>query len=139
MSELINEHDETKNMLNLIREFDSSIDMGNDTESVEDASEQDFEENKQSFMESVNPKTDFESLKVYRNERNVVFSGKFQNMGGMTWRMILNEDNGLYVDVQGLQISQEALQTLNKLFGYYKNWSDEWGEKLNQDYKQNAG
>lgn len=135
MGNLINEHDETKNMLNLIREFNEptqNIDDG------EDANEQDFEDAKSSFMETVSNKVEFDGLKVYRNDRNAVFSGHFQDMGGMSWRMILNETDGLYVDANGLQLTQDTLKVLNALFGYYKNWSDEWGLKLNQDYKQKS-
>jgi len=131
MSKLINEYDETKNMLNLIREYDET----NENVDGESANEQDIEEVKTSFMETVSNKVEFESLKIYREDRNAIFSGRFQDMGGMAWRMILNETDGLYIDANGLQLTQETIKTLNALHGYYKNWSDEWGLKMNQDYK----
>jgi len=143
--EVISDFEVTKNMLSIIREFDESPSIDNQelpsneeerpVSNGEEASEGDFEDAKKSFMETVSNKVNFTGLEVYRENKNAVFSGEFQDLSNLTWKMVLNETNGLYVDVTGLQITDDVLKILYSLNGYYKNWSDEWGLKLNQDYK----
>lgn len=142
---IISEHDVTKNMLAIMREFDEPQISGDNTNEApseaQDARPEDFESAKTTFMESVTNKVSFDGeghgLKIYPKSKNAIFSGALLEMGGMQWRMVLNETDGLYVDAGGLQITDTALKTLHSLKGCYENWSDEWGLKMQTEYNSN--
>ena len=101
----------------------------------EDLDGESLDNEKKAFMDAVSPKVEFEDFKIYRNERNVVFSGKFQDLGGLEFMMSLKDADGLAITVQGLKINADTITILNHLYGYYKNWSDAWATKLNTEYK----
>lgn len=102
---------------------------------AEDLSPDLLKKEQKAFMDSVSPKIDFRGFKIYRKDRNVVFSGAFQDLGGMEWVMSLKDADGLTVTAQTLKIDNDSIGILNKLYGYYVNWSKEWSLKMNTEYK----
>jgi hypothetical protein len=101
----------------------------------EDLSPDELKKQQSSFMENVSPKVEFRDFKIYRKERNVVFSGVFQDLGGLEWVMSLKDSDGLNITVQSLKIDNDTIKVMNALYGFYKNWSKEWAVKLNTEYK----
>lgn len=66
-------------------------------------------------------------LVFYPKSGNLVFSGSIPSMSGLRFQFSLNDvTNAPYIFVDGLALTDDVINTLNKLHGYYLNWSDEW-------------
>lgn len=89
------------------------------------------------FRETVSSMVDFKSFNIYPNDSNVFFSGTLKDLGGAEWSFSLDQNDGIYIDIDSLQLTDNALNTLQKLKGYYKNWKEEWSNKLATEYKSN--
>jgi|694.fasta_scaffold15351_16 hypothetical protein len=90
--------------------------------------EQREEENK--FKEVVSKLVKFEKLKVYR--QNVEWSGELLREK-IKWVFSLNENDGCYISIETedmLQLTDQVIETLKKLKGYYSVWGDDWGSRL---------
>lgn len=59
---------------------------------------------------------------------NLVFSGTIPSMNNLKWQFSLKDSDGtgLFIWSEGLRLSKENLQTLNKLYGHYQNWKAQW-------------
>lgn len=144
----LNEYDIIKNMLSTIRE-DVNNEMTNvnsETESENNTSDYDGEdlsaaelsEEQTNFRSTVSPRVNFTGFKVYPKNKNVVFSGEFENMGGLQWEFTLEDANGLYISANNVPFTDDVLNTIKKLKGYYDNWADEWAEKLATEYNRSS-
>lgn len=60
--------------------------------------------------------------------KNMVFSGTIPALNNLKWQFVLetNTGSGCFVWADGLIINKDNIQTLNKLFGYYQNWREQW-------------
>jgi hypothetical protein len=142
------QHDITKTMLNTIRDVQAKqlneyANEANvqDSQEVQDNSTtedngqalegQEINGEKKQFMDIVSPRVEFGEFKIYPDANNVVFNGKFDN--SIEWQ--LSKADGLYVNMPNMELTNEILELLKKLSGYYLNWSDEWSTKLNTEYK----
>lgn len=134
MKELIDEHDMTKKMLSIVREHKIITENTPVSEGI-DLSGPELKEEQKKFRETISPRVDFSVFKIYPQASNVVFAGKFQDMNGMEWEFTLSETNGIYIKVNNLQLTKEAVVIIQKLFGYYQVWSNEWANKLATEYK----
>jgi hypothetical protein len=151
---ILEEHDMTKKMLDTIRggrliteveEVSGGLDtpVTNDVSNTqqaqpsesEDLNPDELRKLEKAFMDSVSPKVEFKEFKIYRKERNAVFSGVFQDLGGMEWVMSLKDSDGLNISAESLKLDDTAIKTLHSLYGFYKNWSKEWSVKLHTEYK----
>jgi len=141
--ENLNEHDITRNMLNTIRRkpmisegvINENLNQNNDEE---DLTSSELSEEQAGFRDAVSPRVDFTGFKVYPNTKNVVFSGKFENMGELEWQFTLEDADGLYISAENVPISDDAITTLKKLKGYYDNWADDWAQKLATEYNRDS-
>jgi len=135
--EHLNEHDITKKMLGTIRKpiLTEAFNQNNDEEELTSS---ELSEEQSGFRSAVSPRVDFTSFKVYPNTKNVVFSGKFENMGGLEWQFTLEDADGLYITAENVPISDDAIITLKKLKGYYDNWADDWAQKLATEYNRDS-
>ena len=133
----INEQDFTRSMLNTIRENSNEITTDNRSEEEELTSDELSEEQK-SFRDTVSPRVEFSSFKIYPKNKNVVFSGKFETLGGLEWQFTLEDTNGLYITATNVPISEETITIIKKLKGYYDNWASDWSEKLSTEYNRNS-
>jgi len=52
--------------------------------------------------------------------------------------MSLRSDDGLTITVENLKIDNDTITVLNKLNGFYTNWSKAWATKINTSYQYNA-
>lgn len=59
---------------------------------------------------------------------NLVFSGTIPCLNNLRWQFVLKTStgNGCFVWSDGMILSKDNLQILNKLFGFYQNWREEW-------------
>lgn len=89
------------------------------------------------FRETVSSMVEFNSFNIYPSDSNAFFSGKLRDLNNMEWSFSLDETDGIYIDVNSLQLTDNALGVLQKLKGYYKNWKEEWANKLATEYKSN--
>lgn len=133
------DYDSTKNMLTAIREGKSTsgqliTEQSNDVIQLEGA-ERNEEEAK--FRDVIGQRVEFTVFNIYPSANNVVFGGKFQDLGGAEWQFSLEEDDGVYLTANNMKLTTDALEKLQKLRGYYENWSEEWAEKLATEYRQN--
>lgn len=122
----------------LLREFISPNTHSNTQNTVDDTNKVDpnvLRDEETKFREMVTPRVEFTGFNVYPNDNNVVFSGVLQAFNNSPFKFTLEEKDGCYFSCQDLELSNELLDTLKKLYGYYNTWADEWGIKINQ-FKQ---
>jgi hypothetical protein len=147
--ERLNEQEVTKQMLSIMRQRDTiNEEVENaqspdtfDTDSQSDEEElssAELSEEQANFRNTVSPRVDFTGFKVYPKNKNVVFSGKFENMGGLEWEFTLEDANGLYISANNVPFSNDTIDTIKKLKGFYDNWADEWAQKLATEYNRNT-
>lgn len=62
---------------------------------------------------------------------NLVFSGVIPCLNNMKWQFVLKTStgNGCFIWAEGLIINKDNLQILNKLFGFYQNWREQWNSE----------
>ena len=66
-------------------------------------------------------------LVFYPKSGNLVFSGSIPTLSDLKFQFSLNDvTNAPYIFVDGLAITDDVLDTLKKLRGYYKNWKNEF-------------
>lgn len=77
----------------------------------------------------VNPNNISECPLIYMpRNNNLVFSGIIPRLNNMKFQFVLKTStgNGCFVWADGLVLSKENIETINKLFGFYKNWREQW-------------
>lgn len=112
--------------------------MGDEGEDTIDPSQEEMNAEYDKFSDVVNPRVQFKVFKIYPKANNVILGGTFQGMSGLEWQFSLEDENGLYITVNNLQVDNDVIQTLQKLKGYYDNWANEWSKKLATEYKNNS-
>jgi hypothetical protein len=91
-----------------------------------DAEEQREEENK--FKDIVSKLVKFRPIKVHKE--NVEWSGHLIREK-IDWHFSLDDTVGCYIDTTDLiQLTDDTLEVLKKLRGYYDVWSDDWSSRL---------
>jgi hypothetical protein len=140
--EYLNEHDITSNMLKAMRSASRHQNKSVLTEGTnsdeEELTSAELSEEQAAFRDTVSPRVDFTGFKVYPNTKNVIFSGKFENMGGLEWQFTLEDADGLYISADNVPMSEDAITTIKKLKGYYDNWADDWAQKLATEYNRDS-
>lgn len=76
---------------------------------------------------------------------NLVFSGVIPCLNNLKWQFVLKTStgNGCFIWGDGLILNKDNMQILNKLYGFYENWKEQWQmeasdlEKLAQHFKEN--
>ena len=60
--------------------------------------------------------------------KNMVFSGTIPALNNLKFQFVLetNTGCGCFIWADGLIINKDNIQILNKLYGYYMNWREEW-------------
>lgn len=148
-----NEHDITKRMLNTIRKGgnrlneneESVVDdetIGNETEiEIDDVEGENNEldspeakEEANKISEMVNPLINVTSFKIYEDSGNVVLSGNFQNTD-IEWQFSKND--GLFINAENVNLTDNVKEMLDKLSAYYKNWQNDWASKIGEYTKNN--
>jgi hypothetical protein len=157
MKQNINEHDMTKNMMDIIRggyknllnenenemnvpkedSVPSNGDEDKDTITVtpEDAV---YKDELKKLQGTVDPRVKITSFKIYPVDENVIMEGVFlqrESEGtGITFRMSLAAGE-IETSMNDIELSDKVSLLLQKLKGYYENWIDEWALKVTNEYK----
>jgi hypothetical protein len=126
----MSQHDETKRMLELIRE--SKIVSNRNTRLIREADERNVEdkdlgeddpaalsEEEKKFRDTVSPRVAFNRFKLYPKAQNVEFSGKFTD-NNVEWFYSLDDSRGVYITADLLQLSDTTLKQIQKLVAYYE-------------------
>lgn len=150
MKQPINEHDETRKMLDILRENSHNrhkmISMGllteqddmptnNDDKRKLELIGDDLIEEKQNFMNAISSRVEFEPFVIYPDDKQVQWSGEFSDTN-LKWTFSLDDPEGVWISGNLIQLRDSTLKLLKKLSGYYSSWSKEWNRKLISDYGQ---
>lgn len=66
-------------------------------------------------------------LVFFPKSENLIFSGSIPNMAGLKFQFSLNDvTDAPYIFVDGLSLTEDVVNTINKLKGYFHNWKEEW-------------
>jgi len=136
--ERLDEQDITKKMLSTIRKRTLINEANNSNADEEELTSAELSEQQANFRDTVSPRVDFTGFKIYPKNKNVVFSGKFENMGGLEWEFTLEDTNGLYITANNVPFSDDTIEMIKKLKGFYDNWADEWAQKLATEYNRST-
>ena len=149
-----NQHDITKKMLSAIRnginrlneneesfinDKDIDADKGIETEidDIEDENNEldtpEAKEEASKIGEMVNPMITVTSFKIYEDSGNVVMSGNFQNTD-ISWQFSKND--GLFINAENVNLTDNVKEMLDKLSAYYKNWQNDWASKIGEYTKK---
>ena len=138
--EIINEHDITKKMLDTVRNHKmlTESEEGNDVITPSENDEAYTEEAKK-LADTVDPRVQITKFKIYPKDRDVQFDGRLDSginfsmsTKAMKLSISITDENG---NPKQIFVDKELLATLQKLNGYYENWTREWAQKLNTEYK----
>jgi hypothetical protein len=140
--QMINEHDHTKKMLDVLRYgLLKESDEGNDviTPQPTDAV---YAEEVKKISDSVDPRIQITKFKIFPRDRDVQFEGRldsginfFMSTKAMKLSISITDQQGQAIKIY---VDAELLSTIQKLNGYYENWTREWAQKLNTEYKAKA-
>lgn len=134
----INEHELTKKMLgtirknNVIKEADSDVITPSEDSSV-------YKDEAKKLADTVDPRVQITKLKIYPRDRDVQFEGRldsginfYMSVKAMKLSISITDESG---NVKMVYVDNQLLNTIQKLNGYYENWTREWAQKLNTEYK----
>lgn len=136
---IINEHDQTKKMIDILRgglltESDEGSDVisPNQNDAV-------FKEETKKISDAVDPRIQITKFKIYPRDRNVEFEGRldsginfFMSTKAMKLSISITDDQG---QATRIYLDKELIATIQKLNGFYENWTREWAQKLNTEYR----
>lgn len=141
MKDKINEHDFTKKMMSIIRGGykDKLINEEEDKDTLspqpDDAV---FKDELSKLQDVVDPRVNITNFKIYTVDQNVIIEGTFLQQeskdSGINFRMSLAKGD-VETTMNNIELSDKVSLLLQKLKGYYQNWSDEWALKLSREYK----
>jgi len=62
------------------------------------------------------------------NENNLIFSGVIPSLNNLKFQFKLrtNTGDGCFLSTEGLILNEKNLSILNKLYGFYENWKEQW-------------
>jgi hypothetical protein len=141
--ENMNEYDESRRILELIRESKQS--SKNNTlkggrllneQKVSDQIEleqSDRKEQEKKFREIISPRVSFNKFMLYPKSGNAEWSGKFQD-SRIEWFFSLDDTRGVYITTDLLRLDDSTLTTIKKMVGFYDNWANEWANKIADEY-----
>ena len=92
-----------------------------------------LKEEEDKFRQTVHNRVEFNKFKLYPKSQNVEFGGKFTD-SRIEWFYSLDDSTGVYITADMLQLRDETLEVIKKLVGYYKAWSDEWANRIAEEY-----
>jgi len=137
---MINEYDMTKKMIDVLsnKTFIREAEEGDDvitptpTDSV-------YQDEVKKIGDSVDPRIQVTKFKIFPRDRDVQFEGRldsginfFMSTKAMKLSISVTDENG---QASRIYLDAELIATIQKLNGYYENWTREWAQKLNTEYK----
>lgn len=138
---LISEHDLTKKMLDVIRNNRLLVEQEEENSDVITPSEKDptYSEELKKISDSVDPRVQLTKFKIYPRDRDVQLEGRldsginfFMSTKAMKLSISITDDEG---NATRIYLDNDLIKTIQKLNGFYENWTREWAQKLNTEYK----
>lgn len=144
---ILNEHDRTKKMLDTIRyglKEGQNQNIGSDSQEGGDVitpppNDPTYIEEYKKISDSVDPRIQITKFKIYPKDRNVEYEGRidsginfYMSIKAMKLGISITDDKGRPVKIP---VDDDLVTTLQKLNGYYENWTREWSQKLVTDFK----
>ena len=139
----MNQHDETRKILELIREnkrHDNNgrkkliVEQDLNVQQEKELDPAEYTEEERKFRDTVTPRVTFNKFKLYPAAQNVEFSGEFTDTR-ILWYYSLDDTRGVYITTDMLQLSDDTLKQIQKLVGYYQTWADEWANRIAEEYQ----
>jgi hypothetical protein len=139
----MSQHDETRKILELIREDKRKVThskkllIKEQQEGVVEEKELDpaeYAEEEKKFRDTISPRVKFNQFKLYPKAQNVEWSGEFTDTR-ISWYYSLDDSRGVYMTGDMLQLTDDTLKQIQKLVGYYQTWSDEWANRIAEEYQ----
>ena len=145
MKEHINEHDNTKKMMDIIRGGYKLILTENDPQNMQPSTEEKdtispkkgdsiFNDEYKKLSEMIDPSIEITNFKIYPVDKNAIIEGNLLN-GRVEYRMELREDEA-QIDTTSIGLNDSNNEIFKKLQGYFKNWKDEWSKKITTEFNQ---
>jgi hypothetical protein len=135
----INEHDMTKMMMEVMRKGLLKEETEGSDVITPAPNSPEYREEAKKLADSVDPRVQITKFKIYPNDRNVEFEGRldsginfFMSTKAMKLSISITDPQGQAIKIY---VDNELLSTLQKLNGYYENWSREWAQRLATDYQ----
>jgi hypothetical protein len=97
------------------------------TEADRELTPEESQEEQKMFMDSVASVVEFGDFLIL--EGNVEWSGKLVKEN-IAFIYSLDDVDGVYVNTEMLQLSEQIMDTLEKLRTYYIEWSERWGPEV---------
>lgn len=98
-----------------------------------------YADEQKKISDSVDPRIQISKFKIYPRDRDVQFEGRldsginfFMSTKAMKLAISITNDSGQPIKIY---VDAELIATIQKLNGYYENWTREWAQKLNTEYK----
>lgn len=59
---------------------------------------------------------------------NLIFSGTIPCLNNLKWQFVLKTStgSGCFIWSDGMILNKDNMQILNKLYGFYENWKNQW-------------
>lgn len=151
----IDEYDMTKKMIDImsggLREAmetapptDPNAESHNDGDDAvtPTKNDQNYADEIKKFSDTVDPRVQITNFKIYPKDRDVKFEGRldsginfFMSLKAMKLSISITDDQGQSIRIF---VDDDLVATIQKLSGYYENWSREWAQKLVTDYPTNG-
>lgn len=139
MNELLNEHDITKKMMDVMRNNKINLIRESDDEITPQPNDSVYKDEVKKIMDTVDPRVQITRFKIYPRDREVQFNGKldsgvnfFMSLKAMKLSISISDDGD---KATRIYLDDELIDSFRKLNGYYENWVREWSQKLLTDFK----
>lgn len=126
----LSEYDNMKAMLNLTRAGSKkpiSTKKALREETIPQLQPQEMDDEKNKFTQAVASTVEFGNFMRYSD--NIEWNGELIKEK-IKWVYSLDDVNGCYITCEQLQLSDDAVQTIQKLKAYYDTWSEYWGTQI---------
>jgi len=140
--ENINEHDQTKKMIDIMRGgYKKSLiteNEGHDDTISPVPSDAVFKDELKKLNDTVDSSGRITNFKIYPIAVNVIIEGTFlpgeDEGSGITFKMSLKKGE-IETSMNNIELSDNISGLLTRLKGYYENWVKEWYGKLAKEYR----
>jgi hypothetical protein len=110
---------------NQIEQFRSQVDSG---AQFSEPNENDVSESPLIFV----PKTANVGENSKKSVSNLIFSGVIPSLKNLKFQFVLQTDSqfGCFIWADSLVLTKDNMETLQKLYGFYMNWREEWNMEV---------
>ena len=129
----MNQYDDMKKMMKIsrrgvIRQILKEEDQGiNNQQQKRQLTSSELQNEQAQFANNVTKLTQFKDFQI--NYDNVTWGG-FMPKEKIEWVYSLESDDAVYISCELTQLTQSTLELIQKLYGYYTKWADQWSGEI---------